>query len=333
MEEITILGPSGAGKTCYLYAMAERMALGVNDLTFTATNCIDALRLEEEWHKICDVGVMPPPTSCLHELHFTSSYSLAPFMEFNWYEWTGALMQRDCEESHILIERIKESSGVIVCIPAPMLKPTLTNDFMCRAYWHRLAALLRRISLQGNTPPLMFAITKADLLCEHEYEDVVRYLREVLFAPLFAQNSGWFVGIVPVSIGRAITIDGCNIVGGTINPWNVEIPVLFCIKAFLDEQLPMWEEQIAKCREDRSAASARLLSEQNKSAWSKFWNGDYRDAIKSDIQSIDQMITEASNTSKRMQAIVDNINQTINASNAIVFRNGQKISVTKGMKK
>ena len=321
MTEITILGPSGAGKTCYLYAMAERMALGVNDLTFTATNCIDALRLEEEWNKICDVGVMPPPTSCLHELHFTSSYSLAPFMEFNWSEWAGALLHTDGEENdeiNILLKRVETSSGVILCIPATLLHSAMTND---RSGLRMLSAYLRLLTWfrhKGNTlPPLMLAITKADLIKEEEYENGLRHLCEEVLSPLFDPNGGCLVGIVPVSLGRDISFEGNNVVGGTINPWNVEIPPLFCIKTIL-------EKQISELKMQLFMSPAGLVASAVAKLWvnSSGFNARLNEKMNESLRKISQM-----------QAIVDNINQTINASNAIVFRNGQKISATKGVQK
>ena len=48
---------------------------------------------------------------------------------------------------------------------------------------------------------------------------------------------------------------------------------------------------------------------------------------------LNEKMNESLRKISQMQAIVDNINQTINASNAIVFRNGQKISATKGVQK
>jgi len=331
--EITMLGTSGTGKTCYLYAMASRMATGVNYLTFSATDYEDSLELEDEWSKICEEGVTPDPTGAKgsREYQFTCSYSYRPFADFNWLDYKGGVLTKagdelDKECRDMVRKRAKTSGGIIICISAELLQDALAGKVRAQNAFKAYARLLNEIGSAHKTVPVMFAITKADLLNAHEYEDGVRHLREGIFKSLFAPDGGWFVGFVPVSLGRDITIEGYNIVGGTINPWNVEIPVLFCIKAFLDEQLPMWEEQIAKCREDRSAASARLLSEQNKSAWSKFWNGDYSNSIKADIQSVDQQILEASKTLEQLQHDCDSIAKTISASGAMIFVNGQKLS-------
>lgn len=331
--EITMLGTSGTGKTCYLYAMASRMATGVNSLTFLATNYEDGLELQEEWSKICEEGVTPDPTGAKgsREYQFTCSYSYRPFADFKWFDYKGGVLTKagdelDKECRDMVRNRAKTSGGIIICISAELLHDALSGKMQAQGAFLAYASLLQEVRRTGKTVPVMFAITKADLLTAHEYEEGVRHLREGVFASLFAPNGGWFVGFVPVSLGRDITIKGCKIVGGTINPWNVEIPVLFCIKAFLDEQLPIWEDEIKRRREDRSAASARLSSEQNKSAWSKFWGGDYSDSIKTEIQSKDQQIVEATKALEQLQQDVDSIATTISASGAMIFVNGQKVS-------
>ena len=46
---ITMVGTSGAGKTCYLYAMYAEMAFGVSGFTFMPTDYDKSIDLEDGW--------------------------------------------------------------------------------------------------------------------------------------------------------------------------------------------------------------------------------------------------------------------------------------------
>ena len=204
--EITMLGTSGTGKTCYLYAMASRMATGVNYLTFSATDYEDSLELEDEWSKICEEGVTPDPTGAKgsREYQFTCSYSFRPFADFNWFDYKGGVLTKagdelDKECRDMVRKRAKTSGGIIICISAELLHDALSGKMQAQRAFVAYASLLQEVRRTGKTVPIMFAITKADLLKAHEYEEGVRLLRDGVFASLFAPNGGWFVGFVPVS--------------------------------------------------------------------------------------------------------------------------------------
>lgn len=324
---ITMLGTTGTGKTCYLYAMADRMTTGVNNLTFSPSDYEVGLDLDDQWGKICD-GVWPGPSNITEEYKFICAYSMRPIIDFRWYDYKGGLLNQvgdeiDKVERPKVLEKMNNSEGLIVCVSAEHLKGLLQgNSSASRPFkaYSRLLFEFRRKN--GHTIPVMFAVTKADLISNEEFGKGVELLKSSVFAPLFVEDGDWFIGFVPVSLGRNFKTDGNRIVGGCINPWNIEVPVLFCIKACLDIRVQEFEDLIEEFRADKGNYGARLARELEKSGWDKFWNGDDNDIYKMKIEEIDEKMQKIIPDFERLRRDVDNIGRTIIDSGAKVYLNG-----------
>lgn len=325
---ITMLGTTGTGKTCYLYAMADRMTRGVNNLTFLSDDYEVALDLESQWCKICN-GVWPEPNDTEgKEYIFTCSYALRPIANFRWYDYKGGLLNQlgdevDKAERVKVFEKMNNSEGLIVCVSAEHLKGLLQGDssaFRPFNAYSRLLSEFRRKN--GHTIPVMFAVTKADLISNEEFGKGVELLKSSVFAPLFAEDGDWFIGFIPVSLGRDFKTDGNRIVGGRINPWNIEVPVLFCIKAYLDMRLQVNEDAIKEHRVSIENYDTQLADEQKKSGWDKFWNGDASDKYKMKIAEEEENLQKLVPLLERLRHDVDNIGRTIIDSGARVYLNG-----------
>ena len=324
---ITMLGTTGTGKTCYLYAMASKMATGVNKLTFSPTDYEVSLELEEQWDNICD-GVWPEPSNISEEYEFTCSYALRPLIDFRWYDYKGGLLSQrgdevDQAERVKVLDKMNNSESLIVCVSAEHLKGLLQGDRASsrpfRAYSHLLQEFVRK---NGHTIPVMFAVTKADLISKAEFESGVELLKSNVFSSLFAEDGDWLVGFVPVSLGKNFETDGGRIVGGVINPWNIEIPVLFCIKGRLDVMVPELEDMINTYNENKKDAGARLNRELSKTGWDKFWNGDSSGSIRTEVESLENKIHEMTSKLNQLKRDIDNIASAIIKSGAKVYMNG-----------
>lgn len=324
---ITMLGTTGTGKTCYLYAMADKMANGVNKLTFSPTDFEVALELQDQWDGICD-GVWPPPSDVSEEYRFTCAYSMRPLVDFRWYDYKGGLLSQrgdevDQAERVKVLDRMNNSESLIVCVSSEHLKGLLEGDRAAtrpfRAYAHLLQEFVRS---NGHTIPVMFAVTKADLISKDQFEAGVEMLKTRFFSALFAEDGDWLVGFVPVSLGKNFETEGGRILGGSINPWNIEIPVLFCIKSRLDVMVPELEGMLKTCCRNREDAGVRLSRELAKSGWDRFWDGDNSGSIRTEVESLENKICEMTKKLNQMRRDIDNIASAILESGAKIYMNG-----------
>ena len=232
--KITTLGSTGTGKTCYLYAMANQMPLSSNGFTFGMEYGTDQfLALNGGWENI-EKGVWPCGTMTSDTYSFSCSYASRPIADSELYDYKGGILttrgdECDADRRTDLIGRMYDSIALIICISAYDLK-SLSDDYIdidLQQIFYAYRRLLQNSSdTQGKTIPVIFAITKSDLITKKDFENGINSLRNHVFAPLFVNGGGWFVGFVPVSIGQ---IDK-----GVICPRNVEIPILFGVKNYLE---------------------------------------------------------------------------------------------------
>lgn len=325
---ITMLGTSGTGKTSYLYAMVDRMTTGVNNLTFSPDDFEVALDLGKQWENICN-GEWPVPNDTEgNEYKITCAYSMRPIIGFRWYDYKGGLLNQrgdevDMTERIKVLEKMNNSEGLIVCVSAELLKGLLQGDRSASGPFKAYSRLLLEFRREnGHTVPVMFAVTKADLISNEEFEKGVELLKSSVFSPLFAEDGDWFIGFVPVSLGRDFKTDGNRVVGGVINPWNVEVPVLFCIKACLDVRVQEFEDIIEEFHAAKGNYGARLARELKKSGWSRFWNGDDSDIYKMKMEEIEEKMQKTISELERLRRDVDSIGRTIIDSGARVYLNG-----------
>ncbi|MBQ6828922.1 MAG: hypothetical protein IJO46_13005, partial [Thermoguttaceae bacterium] len=61
--KLTMIGPSGTGKSCYLYATYFRMLEGVAGFNFNCKDYSQARELASAWDVILDEGVWPSGTA------------------------------------------------------------------------------------------------------------------------------------------------------------------------------------------------------------------------------------------------------------------------------
>jgi len=326
---ITMLGASGTGKTCYLYAMADAMQFGSCNFTFTAMPYKKTLELQNAWDSILD-GKWPKGTDQSVEYEFACSYALRKLVTFSWYDYRGGILQNpdDEEERDGLFEKMSASRCLIVCISSEAIHGILTGDIRSRRLFSVYMNLIQEYrNRTGNTVPIVFAVTKADLLGPHEFDNGVELIRTRYMASLFAEDGegGWFISFVPVSLGTGLDTGANGEIIGTIEPANVHIPVLIAIKCAMGELL---ESKLADMGAlDNNLSNTRLSLDVNagRGWFDKFWNGDPSDALHEALEEMTSSKVALSKEISDLESDLHRLQEEINQCQMIVYSNGNRL--------
>ena len=317
--KITMLGSTGTGKTCYLYAMAKQMSVSPNGFTFEMEYGTDQYwALDEGWKNI-EKGKWPEATNLTDTYSFSCSHAYNTIADFEWVDYKGGILtakgdeiDQNCRTE--IIQRMCDSFALIVCISAENLKGLVDGNadgnYIFSAYGNLLQQYRRR---QNKTIPVIFAITKSDLIIKEDFEKGINILRKHVFAPLFVNGGGWFVGFVPVTLGE--------IKKGQIRPRNVEIPVLSCIKFVLDMKLAEREVSKKVLMEEANTLQEKAEEEKNK------WFGDKNlitvlECQKEDLQISLNNLNSCIDDCKRWQ---NALAEVIKNAGTLLYFNGNQI--------
>ena len=327
---ITMIGASGTGKTCYLYAMADAMQFGSCDFTFTAMPYKKTLELQAAWDSIIINGKWPEGTDLSTEYEFACSYCMRPIATFSWYDYRGGILQNpdDEEERASLFGKMENSRCLIICISAEAIHGILAGDLKSRRLFQVYMNLIQEYRNRTScTVPIVVAVTKADLLGPNEFESGVELIRTKYMAALFSEDDegGWFVSFVPVSLGTGLRKDANGNIVGKIEPANVHIPVLIAIKCAMGDLLAAKLADMGALGDKVNAARQAVDVNAARGWLDKLWNGDPSEALH---EVLDKLSVDSAVLSKeiaKLKADMNRLTEEIKQCQLIVYSNGQRI--------
>ncbi|MEM8777601.1 MAG: hypothetical protein AAGF26_01755 [Cyanobacteria bacterium P01_G01_bin.49] len=317
--KITMLGTTGAGKTCYLLGMYSVMQTGVNGFTLSAKDMDVDLDLNDLWEKLVDTqgeDRWPPPNAAeVKDYDFDFSYGFQHIMSYKWVDYRGRAMSDRSTEGDVqrLMEHFENSSCLFLCISGEYLKDQITPDTIRKLQSHRMTGFLQKISNQikptPNRPfPVAIVITKYDLCSERKTQEIIEEIKQNLYPALFTPNSGWLVMICPVSLGKDLSSD---LDSGNISPENVHLPVVFAIYSKLREHgLMLKGEQIS--------SQGSLKSLENTNFFMKWLHSS---EIKDQKDKLYKLGTEIQKIEKDMILLAQELQKVP------VFLNGKEVTI------
>jgi len=254
---ITLLGLSGSGKTCYLYTAAQILARGIseNGHTISATSCNREIttilhRGVEDLAK----GKWPGGSIDTFAYPFALKIDGKPIFQFTIYDYRGNALdhfsENDKKQTNELLETFEESSCIIFLIDGATLRDAL--DFECLMPEHRSAyedhfsnqlpainkicyieSLLKDCNEQmERNVPILLVITKRDIFYEEELYAGKELLKELL-PTIFSSQNNMIVGITAVTLGK-IKEDGQLKELWLSTNGNVHLPILFALFQDID---------------------------------------------------------------------------------------------------
>lgn len=264
-KQICILGLSGAGKTCYIYALTQVMQMGVENGNVTistiSNNAAQQGDINAEIEKMFDTRKWPKSTSgdtpydfCLRVQTEKAYKEIIPSLRIK--DFKGGALQNQVSgsaEYDRVIQSFKDSVTLIFLIDAKSVLHGIDESNLAEEHRgvygnhndKRLAinavtyveSILRDFKRENGLPPVMVAITKSDLFCnDKEKEAAMKFIRKYI-PSVFAIGSNVDAGICCVSLGENLGTDETDHISGELKidtSNNIHLPFLFGVYNYLD---------------------------------------------------------------------------------------------------
>jgi len=290
MKQLSVLGLSRSGKTCYLYAMAKTMLRGYECINVVAKQDDTREVLRRGWKKIRTDAIWPLGTDASKTLEFSCSLNLSPIMDFLWNDYRGGTLtsfnENDLESRRELASFLQSSDGLIIFIASDELLDILNNELDSDLKLNDLDDLME-IFLQNMETlakiPITIVISKADLLSLDDKNYAFEMVNQI-FSTLFVRGNNTRVLVVPICIGTNLGrgSQGESINGSVFaNPQdgNIHIPILFNLYNFLTDEITKEKERLEDTKSRRYGGQAKLRTANEQSMIRNWWDGIDKDEI------------------------------------------------------
>ncbi len=285
MKQLSIIGLSGAGKTCYTYAMAKTMLKGYDGINAIAIDDDVREQLKTGWRQIRKGMTWPDGSDRTLRRKFNCSLNLESVMDFCWDDFKGGELTSMNEVAQKFRSDfnlyLKNSDGLILFVPADVyldiIEETenaddLLDDLDC------LNELFVKNKDSLAKIPVTIVITKADLLDDNSKKLVLDFIKELL-PPLFQNGNNMEVLIVPVSLGVGL---GRGKQGGVVKgeiyadpkKGNIHIPIVFNLYHLLNVDIAEAKADLKEISKDISKKSSRLSKAKNHNWLKRIINGE-----------------------------------------------------------
>lgn len=325
--KITMLGISGAGKTCYMLGLYATMQLGLQGFTLSTTDPDEDLRLTNLWEKIVDTegeNRWPPPNAEEpNQYEFDFYYGMRRLIGFDWLDYRGGAMRDISTKPDVqaLLNRLQESNCVFLCVSGEFLTEEANSDsqlmFIARQAGvdrmnRYLASLSNNLSEHQRPFPLVIVLTKLDKFQQRmrdksSKEKLIDEIKK-MFGPLFMPNQDWLIMLCPVSLGKELEANSDT---GKIDPKNLHLPLVFALYAKFREYAMTEQERV-------NEAQNRLDTLRNGNWFQRLFTGDQEGGAASDLVSAQKQLQERQ---KRMALLAQEL------ANAQIFLGGKEIQV------
>lgn len=288
--KISILGVRGAGKTCYIYAMAQIMREGVSYentcISMMSNSILQQKKLENGYYTLVR-SMWPGGTSDNSDERIYDFKVRIENADSYYDDFIPSLLIRDYKggtltadgadwmtEFSKLMNFFWGSCAVVFLIDGDTLMNAM--DSLDLAPEHRtvrdpldILEAKNQISFIENLfleyknanviekiPPVLIAITKADLFSSEDELNAGKKLVKRRLNSIFAKGSGVDSAITAVSLGDNLSHEEGHILTGTLKlnmDGNIHIPIIYSLYAYLDSKYD-------KCTPEKQAIIDSILS-------------------------------------------------------------------------
>lgn len=267
-RKVSIFGVRGAGKTCYIYAMAQVMQAGAKygpennetRISLIANDIKQQSRLNRGYSELAEhrwpMGSLKTTVYDFKvRLQHNDEYQeIIPSLLIR--DYRGGLLQTEDdedEEFEELLDSFSDSCAIVFLVDGETLLQAM--DPMDVAPEHRqpleanqILTARNQISFVDNLfmeykkrnksiPPVMIAITKSDLFLSKEEIDKGKKLIKQYLPSVFAKGSGIDAAMTSVSLGDNLSHDEQGRLYGQLllnTSRNIHMPIIYALYAYLD---------------------------------------------------------------------------------------------------
>ena len=310
--QITILGMSGAGKTCYLLGLYYKMSAGMRGYTITTDEDTD-VQLRDRYAKMCDQALgrerFPAGTDNISQYAFNLQYGYKTIMSFDWVDYPGGALERkndgNLDEYENLKNAINHSSSLFICVDGSLLLGDDREEKIDRVRDECSSVINAFFSeyLRSNhkLPPTAILVTKYDMCVHDTGEEELCEVIEEAFSPFFvADENEKIVAIIPVSIGKNIMDDDYS---GQLKPMNIHLPIFmgiwFALSKKIQSQAHLLKLQKKENSKDISKLRNQKAREENK------WIFKDKGEIQRLAETLQAAETSGARQTEDMQALIN----------------------------
>lgn len=250
--KITMLGTTGAGKTCFLLGMYAKMRQGLGGFTFSTLDPDVDLDLSDRWSRLVneqgDKRWPKPNDNEVQTYQFNFSYGFRKLLGFDWIDYRGGALNGRKQEADVdfLYKQVRDSASLFLCVSGEDLaRSRSVQQIKDKVQTADMNRFFQTLAEKDEKPSVAVVITKYDHCRDRAKEEVIELVQE-LFNPLFAEGAEWLVTICPVSLGNGLAADPG---AGEIYPRNCHLPVTFAIYSAFKQQLEELDERIRRGQE------------------------------------------------------------------------------------
>lgn len=336
--QITILGMSGAGKTCYLLGLYYKMGSGFRGYTITTDEDTD-VQLRDRYKKLCDITLdkekrFPAGTDNVSKYVFNLQCGYNTIMSFDWVDYPGGLLDRknsgNLEEYEGIKKAINNSSSLFICVDGSLLLGDDVDEKIdnVRDNCSNVINTFFTEYFRSNNelPPTAIIVTKYDICKDDTDEEELCEIIEEAFSPLFVKNDNKkIVTIIPVSIGTNIMDNDCS---GKMKPLNIHLPIFmgiwFSLSKKIQNHINNIQIQENANNSEISALKYQKVMEENKWIFTRI---DEVKKLANKIQETENNgIKQTQEMKKILKAMEDNSDKLIKELEKIpyVYVNGER---------
>lgn len=333
MEKVSLYGLSGAGKSCYIFAMARALSQGVrfNDGQILTVRCPEPRQMAQlhKAYQQLENGIWPAGNIESVDYRFNCRLALAKQMDFEIKDYRGGLLnsdEDDDEEQNKLFESFTGSNVLLFFIGADKIKEAIKGDDISFAELDFMNTLYERYldDSQDAKTPVMLVITKSDLLSEEERVRAKAFVMG-LFQSLFSTGTNLTTAITMVTLGRNLSnisgeLEGELVIGPSAG--NIQIPILYSLFCVISERIEQSTGALHSAQGTYNSAQSALKRELNRSAFARFFDSNEQ-TIRNRISSADNIIGQEKERLVKLSETLSRIKPLL-LKGADVYINGLK---------
>jgi hypothetical protein len=255
MQKVTVIGDTSSGKTSFLYAMYNFIAMGyVDGFTMSATDDIADNKLQDKFSILENYSLgekrFPKPSNERETYEFELQYGFVEIANFEWVDYPGGYISENGEGRNDLTNDLKNSDAWVIFIDGEKILKVLEGRKSVMDICGKYNKFIGKLITQKITIPkaLPIIITKGDLIGNSGIENWQEKVQEIIkrgMSPCFANNFESLVSISTVSLGNNIANNNFK---GELDPINIEYPITISMLSILNNLFDVEFYEVARLK-------------------------------------------------------------------------------------
>jgi len=336
MKQLSIIGLSNSGKTCYIYAMAKTMTRGFEGMNIIAKD--DDLRdqLRMGWRSIRN-GSWPMGSDKVTKCEFDCSLFLNPVMDFCWEDFKGgsltSMNEIDKKFRNEFNDYLCNSDGLLLFVGADMLQDILHDTEDAEDFTEDLE-ILNELFLRNKNVlsriPVSVVITKSDLLSDDEKGFAIEIVKQI-FTPLFTVGNNMEVLIAPVCVGQNLGRgkQGENVTGVIFSDpqeGNIHMPIAFNLYHLLSDCISVEKSLLGDADQIMEARRRKLRTAEDHNGLQRWWNDEDINDLRNNVNSQQDVISKKKQKIKELESQLDKVRRLF-SKNCQYYVNGSLVNL------